>query len=202
MRPWFSPSTGPRPTTVVLTVALASFSFGCGSRGRDDGTRLEPRIGHSEDGRAPVAAAPAQAQADRPEPDDQADQPDDQADQEPLPPLPERPPVDPEIERALEVIRHSGLRFISPPAEDEPEAEGTRYTAQEFAAMLSTKWDWIGYDLVSLDPWLDEIATRSFSDDVPYQVELDSGTITDLRGWLDQALLAESKPAGATPGPS
>jgi hypothetical protein len=54
--------------------------------------------------------------------------------------------------------------------------------------MLRSKWDWIGYDLVELEPWLDAIATRSFKTRLPYRVELAGGTLGELRPWLDERL--------------
>jgi len=100
--------------------------------------------------------------------------------------LPDRPRADPDIERALDIISASGLRFVDPPSD--PDARPNEYTAEQFAAKLRTKWDWIGYDLTELDPWLDEIATRSFRTNLPYQIELANGTTGELRAWLDQQL--------------
>jgi hypothetical protein len=100
--------------------------------------------------------------------------------------LPERPRADPDIERALDLIGASGLRFVDPPSE--PEGRAGEYTAEQFAGMLRTKWDWIGYDLTELEPWLDQIATRSFKTSLAYQVTLADGTTGDLRPWLDAQL--------------
>src|SRR5690606_18856901 len=109
-------------------------------------------------------------------------------DARPLVVLPERPRADPDIDRALDLIGRSGRRFIDPP--EDPDARPTEYTAEQFAAMLRTKWDWLGYDLTELEPWLDEIATRSFKTNLPYQVVLADGTSSELRPWLDQQLRA------------
>ncbi|HVH98824.1 MAG TPA: DUF5329 family protein [Enhygromyxa sp.] len=105
--------------------------------------------------------------------------------------LPERPRADPDIERALDLIGASGLRFIDPP--DDPDEAPDEYTAEQFASMLRTKWDWLGYDLTELQPWLDEIATRSFKTNRPYRVMLADGTTSEVRPWLD-AQLAKQKP--------
>lgn len=100
--------------------------------------------------------------------------------------LPERPKADPEIERAFDLISESGLRFIDPPSE--PNESPDEYTAEQFASMLRTKWDWLGYDLIELQPWLDEIATRSFKTNRPYRVMLSDGTTVEFRPWLDAQL--------------
>jgi hypothetical protein len=100
--------------------------------------------------------------------------------------LPERPRADPDIDRALDLIGASGLRFID--SRSDPNERPTEYTAEQFATMLRTKWDWLGYDLVALEPWLDEIATRSFKTNLPYQVVLADGTTREFRPWLDQKL--------------
>jgi hypothetical protein len=105
--------------------------------------------------------------------------------------LAERPPADPEIERALDLITASGLRFIDVP--DEPNERPSEYTAAQFASMLRTKWDWLGYGLIELEPWLDEIATRSFKTNLPYRVVLADGTQQEFRPWID-AQLRSSKP--------
>jgi hypothetical protein len=94
----------------------------------------------------------------------------------------ERPKPDPEIEALLDIISHSGRRFIDQ-AEDS-DSRPTQYTAEQFASMLRSKWDWLGYDIVDPDLWLDEIATRSFKTTLPYLVVLDGATV-ELRGWLD-----------------
>jgi hypothetical protein len=100
--------------------------------------------------------------------------------------LAERPPADPEIERALKLIAASELRFVDPPSE--PNERPSEYTAAQFASMLRTKWDWLGYDLTELGPWLEEIATRSFKTGLPYRVVLADGTQQDFRPWLDAQL--------------
>lgn len=102
--------------------------------------------------------------------------------------LPQRPPADPEIERALSLIGKSGLRFLD--SRSDPAERPSEYTAEQFAAMLRTKWDWLGYDLTTLEPWLEEIATRSFKTNLPYRVVIGDGTTSELRPWLD-AQLAE-----------
>jgi hypothetical protein len=100
--------------------------------------------------------------------------------------LPQRPRADPDIERTLDLIAASGLRFVDPPAD--PRARVTEYTAEQFASMLRSKWDWIGYDLTELDPWLEEIATRSFKTNIGYRVVHADGTSGELREWLDARL--------------
>lgn len=116
---------------------------------------------------------------------------DDDETREAKPPLPERPRADPDIERALDLIGASGLRFIDPP--DEPDEAPDEYTAEQFASMLRTKWDWLGYDLTELQPWLDEIATRSFKTNRPYRVQHPDGTSTELRPWLDAQLAKQAQ---------
>jgi hypothetical protein len=103
----------------------------------------------------------------------------------------ERPPADPEIEHALELISASELVFLDPASE--PGETSTEYTGKDFASMLRTKWDWIGYDLVVRDAWLDGVATRSFKTNHPYQVVLANGTTTEFRPWLEAAL-AQKRP--------
>jgi hypothetical protein len=104
------------------------------------------------------------------------------------PVISERPPADPEIERALNLIGASGLRFID--SRSDPNERPSEYTAEQFASMLRTKWDWLGYDLTTIEPWLDEIATRSFKTNLPYLVVLADGTSHEFRPWLDQQLRA------------
>lgn len=99
--------------------------------------------------------------------------------------LRERPKADPAIDATLERINHCGLRFIDQP--DSPDDRPTEYTAEQFASMLRSKWDWIGYDIVDHDVWLVEIATRSFKSNLPYLVVLQDGTSMELRAWLDTA---------------
>jgi hypothetical protein len=103
----------------------------------------------------------------------------------------ERPKPDPAIEAMLEIISSSGRRFIDQ-AED-GDSRPTEYTAEQFASMLRSKWDWLGYDIVEPTVWLDEIATRSFKSSLPYLVVLDGGTTVELRGWLDTQR-AQAKP--------
>jgi len=112
--------------------------------------------------------------------------------------LDSRPPADPEIERALNLVRDSELRFSV--ASEDPEARPTIYTAEQFASMLRSKWDWIGYDIVALDPWLDAIASKTFKDNRPYQVLYADGRSGDFRRWLDAALAGEPGPMLPTPG--
>ncbi|NVB43181.1 DUF5329 family protein [Pseudenhygromyxa sp. WMMC2535] len=110
----------------------------------------------------------------------------------------ERPRADPEIERALTLIRTSGRRFWVP-AED-PEEDATMYTAEQFASMLRKKWDWLGYDIVALDPWLNDIASRSFKSNLVYQVELEGGRLLPMRGWLERELArAQTDDAAGSP---
>lgn len=161
-----------------VPLALACLAAAACSGEPDDGRRREPMATPlPSDG--PIATA-RMVREPAPDAGERTD------DAEPSPPLPERPPIDPEIERALDLIRSSGRRFFAQP--EEADGAATEYTAEQFASMLGTKWDWIGYDIVTLDPWLDEIATRSFKTDLPYQVELEDGRRIELRGWLDRAL--------------
>jgi hypothetical protein len=102
-------------------------------------------------------------------------------------PLTERPPADPAITKALDLISASGLRFIDQAADED--SKPSEYTAEQFASMLRTKWDWIGYDISELEPWVEEIASRSFKTNLPYQVVLGDGTSVELRGWLGQQQL-------------
>ncbi len=90
-------------------------------------------------------------------------------------------PVPVDIEYALEVVADSGLRFVVVDAEKEP----TVYEARNFSRLLRRKWRWIGSDIDVLETWLDEIATRSYKTDLPYQVELEGGRRVQLRPWLD-----------------
>jgi hypothetical protein len=105
--------------------------------------------------------------------------------------LRERPKPEPAIAVTLDMISASGRRFIDQ-AED-AESRPTEYTAEQFASMLRSKWDWIGYDIVEHDPWLDEIATRSFKSNLPYLVVLADGSTTEFRTWLDTQR-AQAKP--------
>jgi hypothetical protein len=115
-----------------------------------------------------------------------AEQPSVAGDEAPAP-LTERPPADPAITKALDLINASGLRFID--QADDEDSKPSEYTAEQFASMLRTKWDWIGYDISELDPWLEEIASRSFKTNLPYQVVLGDGTSIELRAWLDDQQL-------------
>ena len=76
------------------------------------------------------------------------------------PPLAERPLADPAITKAIDLIGASGLRFIDQAADED--SKPSEYTAEQFAGMLRSKWEWIGYDICELDAWIEEIATRSF----------------------------------------
>jgi hypothetical protein len=105
--------------------------------------------------------------------------------------LRERAKPDPAIAETLDLISASGRRFID--QAEEAESRPTEYTAEQFVSMLRSKWDWIGYDIVELDPWLDEIATRSFKSSLPYLVVLDDGSTTEFRTWLD-GQRAQAKP--------
>src|SRR5690606_4946707 len=107
--------------------------------------------------RAPPSGVPTPTPAGPPATRESAEPGDTpEPDARPLVVLPERPRADPDIDRALDLIGGSGRRFIDPP--EDPDARPTEYTAEQFAAMLRTKWDWLGYDLTELEPWLDEIA--------------------------------------------
>lgn len=103
----------------------------------------------------------------------------------------ERPKPDPAIEALLETISQSGRRFIDQ-AEDK-DSRPTEYTAEQFASMLRSKWEWLGYDIIDPQLWLEEIATRSFKSNLPYLVVLEGGTTIELRGWLD-AQRAQANP--------
>ncbi len=113
--------------------------------------------------------------------------------------MPEPMPVtgrDPKLDRALAILRGSKLRFLAPDADlAKPPAE---YTAEQFASMLESKRDWVGYDITSFDLWLDEIATEGFLDHVAYLVVLDDGTTREVRGWLLEQL-AQPAPQNPTP---
>lgn len=100
--------------------------------------------------------------------------------------LPERPRADPDIERALDLIGASGLTFVDPASD--PEDKPSEYSAEQFSALLRTKWDWLGYDLTELEPWLDGVATRSFKSNLAYQVVLTDGTRQGFRAWIDAQL--------------
>lgn len=172
-----------QPATLVLVFGLVLGASGC----KDDTPTpvsgpapvpLDPRV----DPRAPTAPAPNEA----------GEIDDDPEASKPARVLGERPPADPAIERALELIGNSGLRFIDVP--NDPDKAPTEYTAKQFASMLRTKWDWLGYDLTELKPWLDEIATRSFKTNLPYQVLLADGSATELRSWLDAQLAQQPPP--------
>lgn len=89
-----------------------------------------------------------------------------------------------DVDFALSVVENSKLAFLAPHEDAEP----TVYTAREFARMLARKSTWLGPDLHELEPWLDEIATRSFKTDLPYQVRLDGGEVAEFRPWLDARL--------------
>lgn len=108
------------------------------------------------------------------------------------PKLRERPKPDPAIAVTLDMISASGREFID--QADGEDSRQTQYTAEQFASMLRSKWDWIGYDIAELDPWLDEIATRSFKSSLPYLVVLDDGTTSEFRPWLDTQREQAKKP--------
>jgi hypothetical protein len=110
---------------------------------------------------------------------------------EPTTTLRERPKPDPAIAATLDLISASKQRFIDQ-AEDK-DSRPTEYTAEQFASMLRSKWDWIGYDIIEPQQWLDEIATRSFKSNLPYLVVLEDGSTIEFRGWLD-AQRAQAKP--------
>ncbi len=100
---------------------------------------------------------------------------------------------DAEIERALALIRDSGLYFFAPDDEAPDDiAAATEYTSHQFASMLETKWSWIGYDLHELDPWLTEIATRSFKSNLPYEVRTADGQLREVGPWLREQLATTS----------
>ena len=103
----------------------------------------------------------------------------------PLPPK-DREPADPDIERALDLIATSGLRFVD--QSTDADSPPTEYSAAEFSSMLRTKWEWIGYDIIELDPWLAAIASRSFKSNLPYLVVLDATSQPELRAWLNPLL--------------
>ena len=178
---------------VLLSAWLAS--LGCSDPQPTE--RFEPM--RAADRAAPPRAERPQPKAPRAPKDESTEDETDSETQ--AAPLPERAPVDPAIEQTLELISSSGLRFYVP--DDDPETRPTEYTAEQFASMLSQKWDWVGYDLVTLEPWLDEIATSSFKTQLPYLVELDKGRRVALRPWLDRQLAAahiEGKPASKPKG--
>ena len=154
-----------RPVWMLL--ALLGLACGC----RDD-DRIERR---HEPMRAPAggpAAASGSTQALEAE---QAEAAEDAEAQQPT-----RPPADPAIEAALTTISASGLRFYVP----DDEAAPTEHTAEQFASMLRSKWDWLGYDITELEPWLEEIATCTFTGKRPYLVEVAPGQRIELRRWL------------------
>lgn len=98
-----------------------------------------------------------------------------------------------DIEYALSLIEESELSFHSV---KDGERNAT-YTSGEFARMLRRKSSWIGSDIEDLDPWLDEIASRSFKSDEAYLVTVTEGRDLELRPWLDEKLAAARAEHGA-----
>jgi hypothetical protein len=171
--------------------ALALAGLGLAALGAMSGCREDPPVERHYPMRSPPAGKHGEPKASAPalEPPDPSAT---ETGAEPGAQLPERPPADPAIDKALDLIATSELRFIDQ-ANDE-DSRPSEYTAEQFAAMLRSKWDWIGYDITELEPWLDEIATRSFKTNLPYQVVLSEGRQVDLRPWLDERLAASEDP--------
>jgi len=92
------------------------------------------------------------------------------------------------IDYVLALVRHSHATFVAldPPARGQRRAtKGTRYDGRDFARMLQRKTTWIGAGIKELDPWLDEIGSRSFQHDLPYQVEHPDGRIEPFLLWVE-----------------
>lgn len=175
----------PRPRALALPLALGLAStLAC--RDERPSARLEPM-------RTPTRAlAPTPTDADSDAGSDGAGTGDETGGDSSGPKLAERPPADPAIDKALDLISSSGLRFVDQASDEDSQA--SEYTAEQFAAMLRTKWEWIGYDINELEPWLEAIAARSFKSNLPYQVVLGDGAIVELSGWLEQQLAASESP--------
>jgi hypothetical protein len=94
-----------------------------------------------------------------------------------------------DVEFVLHLIEESELTFYALKEEKEP----TKYNSGEFSRMLRRKWSWLGPDIEQLDPWLDEIATRSFKSNLPYEVRLANEQRVELRPWLDGKLRVARK---------
>ncbi len=92
------------------------------------------------------------------------------------------------IDYVLALVRHSRATFLAP---DAPRRRGgrstsaTRYDGEDFAAMLRRKTTWIGAGIQELDPWLTEVGSRSFRNDLPYQVERPDGHVEPFETWVE-----------------
>lgn len=176
----------PRSPALALAILSVALTLGC---------REEPPVERhypmrEASGRGPEMATHAAETVARTSVDSDPTASSDQDTDDP-PKLRERPKPDPAIAVTLDMIAASGRKFID--QAEEAESRPTEYTAEQFASMLRSKWDWIGYDIVALDPWLDDIATRSFKSNLPYLVVLEDGRTTEFRTWLD-AQRAQAKP--------
>ena len=90
------------------------------------------------------------------------------------------------IADALYLVEKSELSFVAPQRKAEPKV----YSGREFSAMLSMKWRWLGSDIGSLDDFVEQIASESFSTFEPYRVRDKDGNERDFNAWLREELEA------------
>ncbi len=79
------------------------------------------------------------------------------------------------IDRLLKVIESADVAFIR---------EGEEMTGVAFAARLRLKLEFAEPEVASLDEFVDQIASRSWTSGKPYQVKLETGDIIEAADWL------------------
>jgi hypothetical protein len=89
-----------------------------------------------------------------------------------------------EIDRLLTVIQESDLTFIR---------AGQEMTGAAFAAHLRQKLAVAKRDVLSVDQFIDQVASRSSTSGGAYQVRLAGGDIVDAAGWLREQV-AHARP--------
>jgi hypothetical protein len=84
-----------------------------------------------------------------------------------------------EIEQLLKIIESSGLTFIR---------NGEEATSSEAAAHLREKWHNTRPKIMTIDGFIEKIASRSSVTNQRYQVKLIDGSVVDVETWLRQQL--------------
>lgn len=82
--------------------------------------------------------------------------------------------VDGDIERLIEQVTSSPCSFIR---------NGKRHSPQEAVLHLRRKWDYAKDDVIDVQVFIDEVASKSWFSGKPYMVECGDETITS-REWL------------------
>lgn len=76
------------------------------------------------------------------------------------------------IEGLLERVAQSELRFVVPASDGTPEQV---LDAEAFSQKLRKKWRWLGEDIRDASDWIEEIASHTYPEGLPYRFHVEGG---------------------------